>query len=56
MEFRNEKSEKSKELIRKQFKSDIFNISTGYYKTENILPITSKPNELKYNINEFVPK
>lgn len=56
MEFRKEKTKKSKELIRKQFKSDIFNISTGYYKTENILPITPKPNELKDNINEFIPK
>ena len=47
MEYRKELSEKSKKLIAKQFKSDILNRSTGYYKTENILPITSKPNEKK---------
>ena len=56
MEFRKEKNEKSKEIIRKQFKSDIFNISTGYYKTENILPITAKPNESRDKMKEFVPK
>ena len=56
MELRKEKNEKSKELIRKQFKSDILNISTGYYKTEKILPITAKPTESKEKINEFIPK
>ena len=56
MEFRKEKNEKSKEIIRKQFQSDIFNISTGYYKTENILPITAKPNESRDKMKEFVPK
>ena len=56
MEFRKEKNEKSKEIIRKQFQSDIFNISTGYYKTENILPITAKPNEYRDKMKEFVPK
>ena len=55
MEFRKEKSEKSKEWIRKQFKSDIFNIDTGYYKTENILPVTSKPNQRQEKI-DFIPK
>ena len=56
MEFRKEKTEKSKELIRKQLQSDIFNISTGYYKKENILPITSKPNESREKMKEFIPK
>ena len=55
MEYRKELSEKSKKLIAKQFKSDILNRSTGYYKTENILPITSKPNEKKINLKKFVP-
>lgn len=55
MEFRKEKSEKSKEWIRKQFKSDIFNIDTGYYKTEHILPVTSKPNQRQKKI-DFIPK
>ena len=40
MEFRREKSEKSKELIKIHSKSDIFNIETEYYKTENIYPIS----------------
>ena len=49
MEFR-------KELILKNFyKSDIFNIKTGYYKTENILPITPKPTETRKGIKEFIP-
>ena len=56
MEFRKEKTEKSKELIRKQLQSDIFNINTGYYKKENILPITSKPNETRDKMKEFIPK
>ena len=56
MENRKELSEKSKKLIAKQFKSDILNIRTGYYKTENIFPITPKPNELKAKIKEFIPK
>ena len=55
MENRKELSEKSKKLIAKQFKSDILNKSTGYYKKENIYPITSKPNELKIKLKEFVP-
>ena len=55
MEFRKELSEKSKKLIEKQFKSDILNKSTGYYKKENIYPITSKPNELKIKLKEFIP-
>ena len=55
MENRKELSEKSKKLIAKQFKSDILNKSTGYYKKENIFPITSKPNELKIKLKEFVP-
>ena len=55
MEFRKEKSEKSKEWIRNQFKSDIFNIDTGYYKTENILPVTSKPNQRQKKV-DFIPK
>ena len=56
MENRKELSEKSKKLIAKQFKSDILNTSTGYYKTENIFPITPKPNELRSKIKEFIPK
>ena len=55
MEYRKELPEKSKKLIAKQFKSDILNKSTGYYKTENIFPVTSKPNELKINLKKFVP-
>ena len=56
MENRKELSEKSKKLIAKQFKSDILNISTGYYKKENIFPITPKPNESKQKVKEFIPK
>ena len=56
MENRKELSEKSKKLIAMQFKSDILNTSTGYYKKENIFPITPKPNELKQKIKEFVPQ
>ena len=56
MEFRKEKSDKSKKLIREQLKSDIFNIKTGYYKTEKIFPVSPKPNESRENINEFIPK
>ena len=56
MEFRKEKSVKSKELIKKHSKSDIFNIESGYYKTENIYPITPKPNELGRILMEFTPK
>ena len=56
MEFRKEKSEKSKQLIKKQLESDIFNIRTGYYKKEKILPVSPKPNEYRQNIKEFVPK
>ena len=57
MEFRKEKSEKSKELIRKQYyQSDILNIGTGYYKKENILPVTGKPNEHRSQMKEFVPQ
>jgi len=56
MEFRKEKSEKSKELIREHLKSNIFNIDTGYYKTEKILPITPKPNEIRQKLREFIPK
>ena len=49
MEFR-------KEMIKKQlYQSDIFNIKTQYYKTENILPITPKPTELNKIIKEFNP-
>ena len=56
MEFRKEKSEKSKELIRKQYyQSDILNIGTGYYKTEKISQITAKPNECREKMKEFVP-
>jgi len=50
MEFR-------KELVRRQlYQSDIFNIKTGYYKTENILPITPKPTEKNKKIREFIPR
>ncbi len=56
MEFRKEKTEKSKELIRKHFQSDILNISSGYYKTEKILPVTPKPNERRDKMKEFIPK
>ena len=56
MEFRKEKSVKSKELIKKHSKSDIFNIDTGYYKTEKIYPVTPKPNELGIILKEFSPK
>ena len=56
MENRKELSEKSKKLIAKQFNSDILNKKSGYYKKENIYPITSKPNELKINIKEFIPQ
>lgn len=56
MEYRKEKSEHSKELIRKHFQSDILNISTGYYKTEKLLPVTPKPNESRDNMKEFVPQ
>ena len=49
MEFR-------KEMIKKQlYQSDIFNIKSQYYKTENIFPITPKPNELNKTIKEFNP-
>ena len=56
MENRKELSEKSKKLISKQFKSDILNASTGYYKKEKIFPITPKPNESKQKYKEFIPK
>ena len=56
MEFRKEKSEKSKQLIKKQLESDIFNVKTGYYKREKILPVSSKPNEYRQQIKEFTPK
>ena len=56
MEFRKEKSEKSKQLIKKQLESDIFNVKTGYYKREKILPVSPKPNEYRQQIKEFVPK
>ena len=55
MQKRKELSEKSKKLIAKQFNSDILNKSSGYYKQEKIYPITSKPNELKINIEKFIP-
>ncbi len=49
MEFR-------KELILKNYyESDIFNIKTGYYKKEKILPITPKPTETNKRIKEFIP-
>ena len=56
MEFRKEKSFKSKELIRKHFMSDIFNINTGYYKSEKIKPVSPKPNEYKQTLMEFIPR
>lgn len=56
MEYRRELSEKSKKLIAMQFKSDILNVSTGYYKKENIFPITPKPNESRQKMKEFTPK
>ena len=55
MENRKELSEKSKKLIAKNFNSDILNKSTGYYRKENIYPISSKPNELKIKLEKFVP-
>ena len=55
MENRKELSEKSKKLIAIQFKSDILNKSTGYYKKEKIFPITSKPNELRIKFKKFIP-
>ena len=56
MEFRPEKSKKSKELIKIHSKSDIFNIETEYYKTENIFPISPKPTEIGKKLIEFTPK
>ena len=56
MDYRKELSQKSKKLIRDNFASDIFNIKTGYYKSEHILPVCSKPNEIRRDIKEFVPK
>lgn len=56
MENRKELSEKSKKLIAMQFKSDILNTSTRYYKKEKIFPITPKPNELRLKMEEFTPK
>lgn len=56
MEFRKEKSEKSKKIIQEHFISDIFNIKTGYYKSEKILPVSSKPNEPRQSKKEFIPK
>ena len=56
MEFRKEKSAKSKELIRKHFMSDIFNINTGYYKSERIKPVSPKINEYRPKIIEFIPR
>ena len=56
MEFRKEKSEKSKKIIQKHFTSDIFNIKSGYYKSEKILPVSSKPNEPRQSKKEFIPK
>ena len=45
-----------KELMKRQlYQSDIFNIKTGYYKTEKILPVTPKPTENNREIKEFVP-
>ena len=45
-----------KELLHKQYhQSDILNIKTGYYKTENIYPITPKPTESNKKIKEFIP-
>ena len=56
MEFRKELSAKSKELIKKHSKSNIFNIDTEYYKTEKIYPISPKPNEIGKRLIEFTPK
>ena len=56
MEYRKEKSQHSKDLIRKHFQSDILNVSTGYYKTEKLLPVTPKPNESRNKLKEFVPQ
>lgn len=56
MEFRKEKSLKSKELIKAHSKSNIFNIDTGYYKTEKIYPISPKPTEMGPKLIEFTPK
>ena len=56
MEFRPEKSEKSKEIIKMHSKSDIFNTETEYYKTENIYPISPKPNEIGKKLIDFTPK
>ena len=56
MEFRKEKSLKSKELIKAHSKSNIFNIDTGYYKTEKIYPISPKPTEIGPKLIEFTPK
>ena len=45
-----------KELLRRQlYQSDIFNINTGYYKKEKILPITPKPTEINNKVKEFIP-
>ena len=45
-----------KELLRRQlYQSDIFNINTGYYKKEKILPITPKPTEINKKVKEFIP-
>ena len=49
MEFRREL------ILKNYYKSDIFNIKTGYYKTENIFPITPKPTENRKEINQFIP-
>ena len=49
MEFRREL------IIKNYYKSDIFNIKTGYYKKENILPITPKPTENRKEIKQFIP-
>ena len=56
MEYRKELSQKSKKLIREHLASDIFNTDTGYYKTENIFPVATKPNEYQYEEKEFIPK
>ena len=53
MEFRKEKSLKSKELIKAHSKSNIFNIDTGYYKTEKIYPISPKPTEMGRKLNRI---
>ena len=49
MEFRREL------ILKNYYKSDIFNIKTGYYKKENILPITPKPTENRKEIKHFIP-